>query len=369
MPRAFNNAVSHYYGSGINAQYYFSGLLQTGIIFTQVVKGNKNIKIIINYFLGPLLFIWLTWSIVHQIKAQPNLDLAWLQIKQAFSNKKILFLIGAILLVPLNWGLEAYKWMLAIKPVQPVSFKKAYKAILTGVAFAISTPNSVGDYAGKAMYINEGKRIKAVSLTVVANLSQLIVTMIMGTIALFFIKEKVMGYQILSLRYYYLLLGIALLICVILTIIFFRLSLFIKIINKLPFIKKIISTTETINQLNATQLAWFLSISVTRFIIFSIQYFLLFSFFGVDITLTQCWAGISVMFLLMAMIPTLALVTDVGLKNGLSIKLIGLFSANSLGISLTTLSIWFINLVFPALIGTVLILGFRNIIKVKNESN
>lgn len=70
----------------------------------------------------------------------------------------------------------------------------------------------------------------------------------------------------------------------------------------------------------------------------------------------------------MAIIPTIALFTDLGLKNELSIKLMGLFTANHLGVSLTSLSIWLINLVIPALIGSLLILGIKNIFKNKHES-
>jgi len=102
-------------------------------------------------------------------------------------------------------------------------------------------------------------------------------------------------------------------------------------------------------------------------VVFSLQYFLLFRFFGVDVSVVECWLGISVMFLVMAAIPTIALFTDVGIKNELSIKLIGIFSSNSLGISLTTLSVWFINLVFPAVVGSLIILGMKNIFKTKNE--
>ena len=34
----------------------------------------KNIKIFINYFLGPLLFVWLAFSIYKQILRQPQLE-------------------------------------------------------------------------------------------------------------------------------------------------------------------------------------------------------------------------------------------------------------------------------------------------------
>lgn len=79
----------------------------------------------------------------------------------------------------------------------------------------------------------------------------------------------------------------------------------------------------------------------------------------------QTWITVSVVFLILAIIPTIALFTDLGLRNEVSLKMLGLFSANHLGVSLTSLGIWFINLVIPAVAGSLLILGIRKIFKNK----
>ena len=44
---------------------------------------NKNIKIFFNYFLGPILFIWLSLSIFGQIRQQPDLEQHLVYIKEA----------------------------------------------------------------------------------------------------------------------------------------------------------------------------------------------------------------------------------------------------------------------------------------------
>jgi hypothetical protein len=76
---------------------------------------------------------------------------------------------------------------------------------------------------------------------------------------------------------------------------------------------------------------------------------------------------VSVSFLVMAIIPTIALFTDLGLRGKVSLKLVGLFSGNNLGISLSALCIWFINLIIPALAGSLLILSIRKIFSNKNQ--
>jgi hypothetical protein len=68
------------------------------------------------------------------------------------------------------------------------------------------------------------------------------------------------------------------------------------------------------------------------------------------------------MFLAMAVVPTIAL-AELGLRGKLAVLLFGVASTNTLGIVLTASGIWLINLVVPALAGSLFILGvklFRN---------
>lgn len=331
------------------------------------MKINKNIKIFINYFLGPLLFVWLSWSIYNQIKSQPGLGQSWLHIKESFTSSKVLYLVAAVALMLVNWGIETYKWMLAVKKIQDIGFIRAFKAVLSGVSFSISTPNRMGEYLGRMLYMKEGNRIKAISLTIVGSISQLITTILMGLIALLLLQQKIIAAGILSPIWVKAVLYGTITGFVILTLFYFRLSWLVKIIDKLPAFRKYTWIIEALETFDATLLLRFLSLSISRFCIFIIQYYLLFRLFGVEVNIFQAWMGVSVMFLVMAIIPTIALFTDLGLRNELSIKLMGLFSGNHLGISLTSISIWLINLMIPALIGSLLILGIRNIVKNKNE--
>jgi len=76
---------------------------------------------------------------------------------------------------------------------------------------------------------------------------------------------------------------------------------------------------------------------------------------------------VSVSFLVMAVIPTIALFTDLSLRWEVSIKLVGMFSENHLGIWFAAVNIWVINLIIPALAGSLLILSIKKILLNKNE--
>jgi hypothetical protein len=331
------------------------------------MKVNKNIKIFVNYFLGPVLFIWISWSIYNQLRQQPGIGESWQQIKDALASTKVVYLVVAVLLMFVNWGLEAYKWMIAVRQIQPVNFITAFKAVLSGISFSLTTPNRMGEYLGRVLYMDDGYRIKGISLTILSSISQLAITVLMGLIGLFFLGTDIITSQVLSplwvkLIWYGTSIGF-----IVLALFYFRLPWFVKIIDKLPSSNRFSWMIEAVENINTELLIKFLLISLGRFIIFTLQYYLLFILFDVNVSIGQAWVGLSVMYLVMSVIPTIALFTDMSVRNEVSLKLMGLYSSNHLGISLTSLSVWFINLVIPAIIGSLLILGIKKIFKNKNE--
>ena len=121
---------------------------------------SKNIKIFINSFLGPLLFVWLSWSIYTQIRRQPNLEEAWQTIRESINSPLVWNLAAVILLMIVNWSFEAIKWKISVKDIQQVSFLKALRAVLSGVSFSVSTTNRVWEYLGSVLYMYDGNRFK-----------------------------------------------------------------------------------------------------------------------------------------------------------------------------------------------------------------
>lgn len=329
-------------------------------------KQHKKIRVFIHYFLGPLLFAWVSYSIYRQVQQQPGLEKSWQHIRHSFNSGMIVNLLAVLLLMLVNWSIETIKWKIVVQKIQKINFITAFKAVLSGVSFSVTTPNRVGEYLGRVLYMDEGNRMKAISLTIAGSISQLIVTLIMGFIGLIVLRFPIEGTQMISSFWLDVLLyGVAAVIFI-LTVFYFRLSWLVKWIDRLPGSKRYAWLIETLEGFNATLLLQLLSLSTFRFIVFIVQYYLLFRLFDVDVSLWQCWWAVSVSFLIMAVIPTIALFTDLGLRGKVSLVLMGMFSGNNLGIGLTAVSIWFINLIIPALAGSLLILGIKKIIKKSN---
>ena len=155
------------------------------------MKLNKNIKIFLNYVLGPLLFAWLSYSVFKQIKDQPNLEESWVNIKASFSDARVLNFILVFVLMFVNWSLEALKWKISVQRVQPVGFFRSLKAIFSGVSFSVTTPNRTGEYFGRVLYMDDGNRLKVISLTILGSISQLIVTIFFGLLGLLILQPDI----------------------------------------------------------------------------------------------------------------------------------------------------------------------------------
>lgn len=147
---------------------------------------NKSIKIIINYLIGPVLFIWLTYNVVKQIQEQPNLQMYIQTIHDMLDVKGFVILLSVCCLMIIQWVIEAKKWQLLMKPVSDISLMKAAKAIFSGIAFSIATPNRVGEFAGRILHLPPDSRLQGTSFTFIGNLAQLIATIVCGGFALFF---------------------------------------------------------------------------------------------------------------------------------------------------------------------------------------
>lgn len=327
-----------------------------------MIRTNKNIKIIFKYIIAPLLGIWLFYSLYQQIRMQPNLHQSIALIKEApFGNQAWKFW-AVILLAFINWGIEARKWQVLLQPLQKMSFLRAYRSVLSGLALSLNTPNRMGEYGGRILYVNEGSRIKAISLSIAGSISQLIITLIMGCggllYILYFQKQHLDTIMGLSMFWIKILLLISSVVSALLILFFFRLSWIIRLVEKLPAAGKFIGYVSVLEEFTAKLLLRLLSLSFFRYLVFVIQYILLLQVLEVDTVWIGSFWIITILFLVLAIVPSFA-IADLGIRGKFSTELFSLYSKNMVGILGTTFGIWLINLFIPALAGSILILGIK----------
>ena len=338
--------------------------MQREIYFWQpIIPLNKNIKLIVNYFLGPAVFLLLSYAIYHQLEKQPNWQESWTAVKRSLSGPEQWKVWLVFFLMFLNWGLEAGKWRLALRPLLPMGFPRAFRATLTGTTMASFTPNRMGEYLGRILFVPEGQRLKAISLTLVCSMAQLLVTLIAGGLGIVYLQRHLPetippGQQVFHFWLNVLFFGV-LLFFMALTVLYFRLNWLVRLLERIPGKNRFLSTIKILEEFNATILWRILFLSLVRYLVFVAQYYLFFSVFGVSLSWLQTAGGMSVVFLVMAVIPTFTFLTELGLRWEASIQIIELFSSNTVGIFAASFGIWLVNLIIPALIGSLFMLNIK----------
>ena len=321
---------------------------------------NKSIKIIIKWVAAPLLAAWLFYSLYQQVKNQPDLENALRLIKLApFGTEAWKFWL-VLLLVMVNWGLESRKWQLLMKSIQRISFFSAFKSVLCGVTFSLNTPNRMGEYAGRMLFVKDGNRLRSVTLSVTGSIAQLIITMLMGCFGLawlVFTSNKALPLMGLSVFWLKLFLYGSGGTTLVMLIFYFRLAVLTGWIAKLPFAKKLASYINVLETFRTKILLRILYLSLLRYLVFVLQYIFMLQILKVDPDYWQSFWLVAVMFWVLAIIPSFA-IAELGIRGTVA-KTIFAFSNNLVGVLAVTFGIWLINLFIPALIGSLLILGIK----------
>jgi hypothetical protein len=219
-------------------------------------------------------------------------------------------------------------------------------------------PNRVGEYLGRMIYLPEGSRLRTVSVTLVGSLAQLLVTMFAGTIGLFLLRHQIASVTPSLAPWQAWIVTGALVLFILMLACYLNVSLLVRLFESRFRIRRYQYLVEALEHFE-TKLLWkLLYLSCIRYCIFMLQYLLLFHFFSVNVSVDTMILVMAVVFWVMAIIPTIALV-EVWLRGEVIILLMGIFSTNTLGIGFTSVSVWFLNLILPAIAGSVLILSHR----------
>lgn len=268
----------------------------------------------------------------------------------------ILFILISMMM--LNWGLEAYKWRILVKPIEQISHWKSLKAVFSGITIALFTPNRVGEYGGRVFHLKKADRIDAVLLTIVGSYAQLVVTLVTGILATIFYLPTYVGLGPVSPMQYNLIGLLMLGLTILLVILFLNTRLLTTIINWLPIPEKYRHYSKVFEYHSSATLWKVFLASLGRYIVFTAQFFLLLQLFDVEIDYLNAMMMISMTYFVMTAVPTIA-ITELGVRGSMAVYFIGMLSANLKSIFMASSMLWLINLAVPALIGVLFIFQLR----------
>jgi len=265
-------------------------------------------------------------------------------------------LILAIFLVPVNWGLESKKWLSLLKTFYQPTFFEAFKAVLAGVTVSLITPNRIGEYGGRVVFIPDGFRWHGTVSTLVGSFAQLIALLTFGLIALFGLTLDQFEIDKLIISAYFML---SALLVTLLFLIYFNLPLVVKAVRKLPYWekwKKYFNPLKAIRKFPASRLRTALLFASLRYSLYFFQYYLLATYFGIEIGFLQSFLVIGTIFLVQTSIP-LPPIWSLLVRGQAALYFWGLFAVSPIAILASTFALWVINLILPALFGLVLLMA------------
>ena len=203
--------------------------------------------------------------------------LVWMNNKQQF----VTILIFVLLLLPLNWFLEVWRWKILCHPLYELSWRKSIQGVLYGIMVGLVTPNRLGEIGGKIAVLPTFLGPSCLSCSGVGALAQLIANWFWGGIALIVIPAGLIGLKLAWLG------GIILASTCIAALLFVNINN--KVGQKFLFksrIKKVLfwlfnsinlpqQNIELTKNITSKNLAVVLLLSLLRYVVYALQYWLI----------------------------------------------------------------------------------------------
>jgi hypothetical protein len=267
----------------------------------------------------------------------------------AFSPQGIFCFILCILLIPVNWGIEAYKWKLITAPIQWVSYKTATKSVYSGVCLGNLAPGRATEFLAKIIFFKIENRPKITVLHFVGGMFQLSITIIAGFIALLF-ELKNFNPNSSWMTYATTTIGILLLTLLVLSI--------YKINYILNFISKKVSKQSQVEDFNyrftAKALVKLFGFSALRYAVFFLQFFLLIFLFHPSIN-SAIFPGIALYFLITTTIPMIS-VLEAAIRAAVALVVFKDSGISNSALALSSVLIWLVNIIIPSIFGYIILL-------------
>ncbi|NND78015.1 MAG: hypothetical protein HKN39_07510 [Flavobacteriales bacterium] len=303
-----------------------------------------------------LIFLAAIYVIYQKLSHSEHKDIStFLGTLFSSTNSLLVFLlVGAMSF--LNWDLETRKWQILMKPYEQLEYSKAFRSVLAGSAVSFVSPNRSGSFIGRVLFLESRNRGQGTGMSILGGFAQTLVSLITGLLALSiclfpknFIEHKTL---IITL-------GIA--ASAVFFLLYFKSQWFARIDLKKTVFKEI---AQPFQEIRNEQRIKVISLSVLRYLVFSLQFALLLSISSLQMPLMQLLLCVFIIYFIMGLLPSLWL-GNLGPRELISIMVISSFYPGDLGtdeqfqVIWPSLVLWVVNLCIPALMGSFFLLAKR----------
>ncbi len=282
--------------------------------------------------------LWGEWTLAMQ--RAPALPLAW---------------VAVLMLV--NWGIEAWKWRGLMDHVEELSFGRAFAATIAGTSLGLITPNRVGEFAGRVLFLAPDHRWQGGFATALGSIAQFVVTLVVGGLALgaqqlFTLRASRFG----DLATY----GWMALITLVAggaIVLFFTPRSLRQLLLKLPVLSRWEGASAVLEGYSTGELARVLGLSALRYVVFALQFMIVLAAVA-GVPYTTSLFAVPLIYLMTTLVPTVML-TELGVRGSVAVAVLDQHEVMPGAILLASMLVWLVNLALPAIIGSVILLVAR----------
>ncbi|MBL4676943.1 MAG: flippase-like domain-containing protein [Mucilaginibacter sp.] len=313
-------------------------------------------KKILSYLLKASILVLTVLFVYNKLLTKNDSLLQFKQLTSAISRNQVIYTMTAVvLLMVVNWLLESFKWQYLAKKLTPISIWQAVEAVFCGLTWAIFTPNRIGEYGGRVMFLPNRKRIHGVFAMAVGAFAQNVITNLVGILATLWFIYNFLNWNI------WLFLGVAVLSIAFLMLflmLYFNISTLVSWLDKVSFLKKYRRFFDIMGRYDKRELFSVFGYSLARFFVFSFQYYLVIDLLLPGLPFFSMMMTVLVFLFIQSAMPSLDLL-DIGVRSFTAMHLFLYITNQQIAIIAAVSSIWLINLIIPAIIGSVFVFKLR----------
>ncbi|GAA4324239.1 lysylphosphatidylglycerol synthase domain-containing protein [Mucilaginibacter gynuensis] len=313
-------------------------------------------KKILSWLIKAAILVLTFYFIYHQfVKKHDALNDFTNHLKTVGQNQVIITLGFVVLLMLVNWVLESFKWCYLTLELANLTIWQAIEGVFHGLTWAIITPNRLGEYGGRIMFLPPRKRIHGVFAMAVGAFAQNVITNVLGASSgILFLYLYV---SVNSLLFAGLCVGAFFLIAGFL-VFYFNINWLVRFLNSIRFLKKYHRFFDIMGRYKKADLLNIMFFSLARFFVFSFQYYLVIHLLIPQISLATMMLVIFVFLFIQSAIPSLDVI-DIGVRSLTATTLFSYVTQQPVAVIAAVSSIWFINLIIPAILGSVFVLKLK----------
>jgi hypothetical protein len=321
----------------------------------------------LNYLFKVFMAAAMCALLAYEFRQQQHLEEIWAAFKLQLQQANGWWLAGVVLLSPINWLAETLKWQPFVARVQDFSLRRGYAAVLAGISFSLFTPNRVGEFGGRILFVKPEHRWKAAIINFVGNLSQYLALLSGGILGAWYLLARIPD---IDTGLVYIALSAIMVALGFMYYFYFNISVLIPIAKRIYLLRKLkkyVKDVRILEQFSREDLRKILFRALLRYAVYVLQYWMIARFFAIDIGFINSIAVVTTLYFIQTGIP-LPAIAGLAARGGLAVYFWGLWGANEISCLAASFSLWIINLILPALCGTFFIF-YVNITKAVGYDN